>query len=295
MWPEDMLPAELPSSRILTFGYDAYVTRLTMVSTNRISNHANDLLSALANVRGSERSHTPLIFVAHSLGGLVTKDALLKSRNSPDAHLRNIFQSTKGIAFMGTPHSGSSLATWAKLPAKCLGIFKQTNTNLLSVLETDSEVLVRIQDDFLSLLRSREIGSDAINITCFYETLPLPGVGLIVAQESAVLPGFNNISIHADHREMTRFSLKTDPGFTGVVGELKRWADDSNPQPQISVSVKLSDYEMKCLHLLAYADMESRLFAIDDPEGDTCQWLFSNAKYRKWCLRQELDLSHGLL
>ena len=295
MWPEKLLPAELPDARILTFGYDAYIIRLGLVSTNRIGNHASDLLSALTSVRDSRRSQRPLIFVAHSLGGLVIKDALLKSRDSPDAHLRTVYQYTRGIAFMGTPHSGSSLAAWAKLPAKCLGAFKQTNTSLLSVLETDSEVLGRIQHDFLSMLRTREIGGDPIAITCFYESLPLPGIGLIVTPDSAILPGFNHISIHADHREMTRFSLKSDPGFVNVVGELKRWAENCRPQHQNSDSADLSTYELKCLHLLAYADMESRLYAIDDPERDTCQWLFSNSKYQQWLLRQDLDLSHGLL
>jgi hypothetical protein len=55
---------------------------------------------------------------------------------------------------MGTLHSGSSLAAWAKLPARYLRIFKQTNKSLLFVLETDSEVLNRAQDEYLSMLRT---------------------------------------------------------------------------------------------------------------------------------------------
>jgi hypothetical protein len=51
-WPKALLPLKVPNSRILTFGYDAYVSDLRdMVSKNRIGNHAYNLLSAVASYR----------------------------------------------------------------------------------------------------------------------------------------------------------------------------------------------------------------------------------------------------
>jgi len=49
-----------------------------------------------------------------------------------------------------------------------------TNTRLLEVLRRDSEVLARIQDEFLSLLRSK---GDEIKIICIYEEIPIQGIG----------------------------------------------------------------------------------------------------------------------
>ena len=102
----------------------------------------------------------------------------MASRNSADAHLQNILECTYGIIFLGTPHSGSGLARWAQLSAKSIGLIKETNPKILEVLRADSEVLARIQADFHTMMRSRaNNGHRPIAITCFYEELPLVGIG----------------------------------------------------------------------------------------------------------------------
>jgi hypothetical protein len=48
----------------------------------------------------------PLLFIAHSLGGIVIKEVLRRSRGCEiyQSHLRNIYEFTTGIIFFGTPH-----------------------------------------------------------------------------------------------------------------------------------------------------------------------------------------------
>lgn len=46
-------------------------------------------------------------FVAHSLGGLLVKEALRRSESSEEAEFKDIVKSTKGVIFLGTPHRGS--------------------------------------------------------------------------------------------------------------------------------------------------------------------------------------------
>jgi hypothetical protein len=72
-WPADLLPTKLPNSRILMFGYDTKVTKFMASATNKnsILSHSKDLLFALRRERVLNR---PLIFVAHSLGGIVLKE-----------------------------------------------------------------------------------------------------------------------------------------------------------------------------------------------------------------------------
>jgi protein SERAC1 len=51
-WPQTLLPSKIPNARILTFGYDAFVTDLRgVVSKNRIGNHAMNMLAAVATYR----------------------------------------------------------------------------------------------------------------------------------------------------------------------------------------------------------------------------------------------------
>jgi hypothetical protein len=79
-WPKDLLPTECPRARILTWGYDTVVTKGYGAATkNNIFAHARDLLYALER----EREHDiPLIFVAHSLGGIIVKEVGSGSVNS---------------------------------------------------------------------------------------------------------------------------------------------------------------------------------------------------------------------
>ena len=102
------------------------------------------------------------------------------SQQITEKHLQNVFLTTCGIIFLGTPHNGSGLAQWGKKLAKSLGVLKQTNPKIVEVLERDSEMLSRIQANFHAMIQSRnQDSSRPIQITCFYEELPLLGVGIV--------------------------------------------------------------------------------------------------------------------
>lgn len=54
----------------------------------------------------------PIVFVTHSLGGLLVKEILFTARTSGIKEWRPIAQATRGVVFFGTPHSGSAVANW---------------------------------------------------------------------------------------------------------------------------------------------------------------------------------------
>lgn len=80
-WPADLVPQDFPKLRVLTYGYDSKVTGYYASSRgkNGIFDHGNSLLNALNRER-KNLSNRPIIFVAHSLGGLVVKQALVEAR-----------------------------------------------------------------------------------------------------------------------------------------------------------------------------------------------------------------------
>jgi hypothetical protein len=226
-WPKNLLPPKLgEAARILTYGYDAYVVRRGIAGSNRLIDHATNLLHDLATDRSSSNaSSRPLILVAHSLGGLVCKKALLISRNNPEADLRGVFDCVKGTVFLGTPHKGSWMADWARIPASAIGLVKSANKSLLGILETDDEFLESIQVEFWSMVRGLRETGRRFEVACFFEELPLLGVGKVVSKESATLEGYAAFSIHANHSDMVRFASAEENGFKRLLGVLASWTE----------------------------------------------------------------------
>ncbi|KAL2016878.1 hypothetical protein VTK56DRAFT_2878 [Thermocarpiscus australiensis] len=164
-WPTDLLPASLKTehANVLVYGYNADVATASSEmspSDNFIYKHAQTLVITLTNYRktkGSERN--PIIWVAHSLGGILTKKALLYSNDVRDHHqedLRSIFVSTYGVIFLGTPHNGSKLAPWGLVLERMVDAvisrkFFQTEPVLLKTLKKDSETLQEISMHWLDI------------------------------------------------------------------------------------------------------------------------------------------------
>jgi hypothetical protein len=56
-WPKALLCQDVPDARVMSYGYDASVTKLVgPVSQNRLADHAENLLGDLANVRDKDES-----------------------------------------------------------------------------------------------------------------------------------------------------------------------------------------------------------------------------------------------
>ncbi|KAH6957872.1 Alpha/Beta hydrolase protein [Ilyonectria sp. MPI-CAGE-AT-0026] len=259
-WPKALLPPALPRARIITFGYDAYMVRSPVVSSNRLIDHATNLLADLTSDRAIHKAtHRPLIFIAHSVGGIVCKEAVLLSRNNPEVHLRSVFKFLEGIVFMGTPHRGSWMADWAKIPASALGLVRSTNKSLLDILDTNDQFLESIQLMFLAMLRELRESGRNLQVTCFVEELPLTGIGIVVPKESATFEGYNSITIHANHKDLVKFKSADDQGFKRLLGELIRWES----QISMRTSTKVSD-----------TDSESN---VDNRKAATPRYTFHNS------------------
>jgi protein SERAC1 len=110
-----------------------------------------------------------------------------------------------------------------RIPASALGFVKSTNKSLLSILQTNDQLLESIQIRFWAMIREVRESGRRLEITCFFEELPLRGVGKVVYKESATLEGYNAISIHANHSDMVKFGSMEDNGFKRLLGELIRW------------------------------------------------------------------------
>ena len=236
-WPSQLLPPviEEEKARILVYGYDADVMSFTDgVSRDKIHNHAEHLIAELcANRRIRKATERPIVFIAHSLGGLVVKRALIYSsevRGSHTEHLRSIHVSTYGILFLGTPHMGADLASWCSrlqricgvtLPAKLL----DGQPQLVTALMRNCETLLNIDRHFIQLI-------DRYHIYFFHEGKPTE-VGAtrqyIVEEDSAapVIQDVERACIQQDHARMCKFEDENTPGFSLVAEGIQRYAAEA--------------------------------------------------------------------
>lgn len=154
-WPQTLLPETVPDARIFTFGYDANIVGfLSSASQNSIHQHAQNLLSDLADLREKPaEQQTPLIFVVHSLGGIIVKDALNQSVATVGTRLKAIAPATFAICFLGTPHRGSKSASLGKMAYNVtVVVTKRPNLSLLRALERKSDALDGIGSNFSQTL-----------------------------------------------------------------------------------------------------------------------------------------------
>lgn len=236
-WPAQILPPVLidEKPRVLVYGYDADVTSFTDgASKDKIHNHAEQLIAALqSNRRIRKATERPIVWIAHSLGGLVVKRALIYSseiRGVKTEHLRSVFVSTYGILFLGTPHHGSDIAQWGNrlewicsvmLPKKIV----DTQPQLVDALKTNNETLQVIDRQFIQIM-------SRFHIYFFHEGKPtnLKGTLRFIVDETSASPTVQDVEravIQADHSHMCKFENDNAPGFDLVVEGIQRYAEQA--------------------------------------------------------------------
>ena len=224
-WPQDLLPRDCDCARILTWGYKSHVTRVyESTNKNSVFTHAKNLLFALTRERTEGR---PLIFVAHSLGGILVKEVLRRSNESTQDRVVDVVRSTSAVVFLGTPHRGSAKVAQigeAFRRAAGMALRVDSNSTILRSMGADSPELELGRESFNVLWRKYRF-----SVKTFQESKPLSGVNasilneLVVPKESSCLddPEENAETIEADHRMMCRFYGEDDPGYRQVGGELR--------------------------------------------------------------------------
>ncbi|KAG8818980.1 hypothetical protein FRC17_010639 [Serendipita sp. 399] len=230
MWLKDLLPGDFPNARILSYGYDADTRSFAKTSAQTIFHHAEAFAEALSRQRTADPER-PIIFLAHSLGGIMLKKVRSSStklgsmtdylkalvhchlRNHKSGHrLRSIVTSTVAVLFFGTPHSGANGVQLVEWMCRLLSIYRSTSNKVLKDLKKDSSALEELQANYLP-------ASEGIDTIFFYEAYETPIVGGIVPRRSAIIAGdreANVVGLNADHCQIVKFSGRDDENYRTV-------------------------------------------------------------------------------
>uniref|UniRef100_A0A0B7JPH5 Uncharacterized protein n=1 Tax=Bionectria ochroleuca TaxID=29856 RepID=A0A0B7JPH5_BIOOC len=280
VWLRDFLPSTIPEARIFTFGYSSKTTFAKTVS--EIGDFARELLERLLSVRRNLPDHRPLIFICHSLGGIIFKKSLCLAHDH-ESRYGSLLSQIKSVIFLGTPHRGSDIATWAKMLGKVSNLFisDSVRIGLLNDLEPQSRVLKDIEDQFLQ----RTVG---LQIFTFYERVKTKHIkSLVVESDSAILrlPNEVPLPLEADHRNICKFLTSSDPGYTLVLSCLEELVDQCASEQSAQQNSSPMNYT-KLLQELNPSngafDPVMKYHATPDAAPGTCDWIKQDATFLNW-------------
>jgi hypothetical protein len=119
-WPLS-LAARNPECAVWTVNYRTTILDYGFSSSLRMGllDRAAWFIDALQ--RESVAAH-PIVFIAHSLGGLIVKQALQFAHSMGGPEWQAIWKQTRAVVFLASPHDGSFLANFATAAASITGL-----------------------------------------------------------------------------------------------------------------------------------------------------------------------------
>ncbi|XP_072990041.1 uncharacterized protein [Typha latifolia] len=214
-WPREWLSADFPYARLFSVKYKTNLTQWSGASLP-LQEVSSMLLRKLVAAGIGNR---PVVFVTHSMGGLVVKQMLYQAKlNNLDKFLKNAV----GVVFYSCPHFGSKLAD---MPWRMGLVFRPAPS--IGELRSGSPRLIEL-NDFLRHLHSKGL----LEILSFCETQVTPiveGYGgwafrmEIVPIESAY-PGYGELVVleATDHINSCKPVTQTDPSYAETLEFLKK-------------------------------------------------------------------------
>jgi tetratricopeptide (TPR) repeat protein len=188
-------------------GYDAPVSRWRGTALHLTDQATNILHRLLAEPALAEE---PLVFIGHSLGGLIIKQLLRTAESMAryDARAAGLIERVGKVGFLATPHSGAGLATWGDR----LRILVRPSAATASLVRNDPN----LRD--LNIWYRNWANARGIAHLVLAETKPTSTLGLVVRPDSAD-PGLANmqlVPVSEDHRTICKPADKTQDIYVFV-------------------------------------------------------------------------------
>ncbi|KAI0466703.1 hypothetical protein F4859DRAFT_496404 [Xylaria cf. heliscus] len=320
MWIREALPRAIPMSRAILYGYDT-----TLLKSNSFQTIV-DLGSSLINQLKANGWHLagskPLVFLAHSLGGIVLKEAFSTMANG-DNQGQFILTRFLGGIFFGVPSYGMKTSHLHMM------VRGQVNEQVVEDLSTTSEYLRDLDDRFSGLVLTR-----SMRICWAYETKTSPTVErkedgsysrsgpeeILVTKESATRSHYRlrtpvTFPINENHSDMVKFR-QDDLNLHIVLSKLRGLCESQGIQsakghpkatwpnyPSYVMPGRLNRHEVEAsknmrwfldpdlrkrvigdlIKSLEVPGRDSRLETIDNQFSRTFQWVFDeDSAIAKW-------------
>jgi hypothetical protein len=234
-------------SDIYVAGYDSGIDEDGM--------DVDEVVASLKNKFDSDKvitSHRDVVFVAHSLGGIIVQRYLLTHRD--------VAQKTQPIYFFSTPETGSQLAKLTNLFSKSMVINELSSGNANDYLQNIEQEWIHAQ--FSSIKRY-----------CAYEKLPIHGI-IVVDRLSSTRNCINELPIAKDHMSIVKPCNEKDDAYIAL-----RNAILENPIPIVDKSRVISPAPLPQLANLRFEKLKPAYLQSFNNQGLTEYWIPPNEKF----------------
>ncbi|KAI1826722.1 hypothetical protein F4861DRAFT_536768 [Xylaria intraflava] len=218
-WLSDLLPSTVgfQDARIVMVNHQ---TRWdSNAAYMEFNYHASELLEHI------ERQHKanpdrPIIFIAHSFGGLLLKKALLLAKSRS----KHVAAMTRGIIFLGVPHRG----TYAAFIASCLSctaFFRGSSSSLQEFMSVDGSAILDLESEFYDgyvlpyhPYQPQPYICDVLEMRP--ERMGKFVLGPITRPKHGLLRHGRILALDTDHRGLNKFHSHSDPNFRSFLRTL---------------------------------------------------------------------------
>jgi hypothetical protein len=193
-WPA-WLGEDFPRFGVWSLGY-AVSASAWKGHTMPLYDRANNTLDLLDLEGIGQR---PIVFICHSLGGLLIKQVLRTARDAHNPTWQAIVDQTRLVVFLSTPHSGANMASWIQY----IGTLLHTT---VSVEELEAHH-PRLRE--LNTWYRDHVASLHINTFVYYEKRSTAGI--LVVDDTTADPGIAGvrpIPVDDDHRSICKPASK---------------------------------------------------------------------------------------
>lgn len=226
-WPEML-------SRDESIGVPVYVTSLAYSSdplsrASNIHEIATRLQTRLSD-KGIFQRYDRVVFITHSMGGLIAKRMLLQlNRDSPEAYSK-----VSGIFFMATPAGGAELADLAAWISKNPQFRDMASEDLNTFLQAE-------EDDWNAMLRKRTADAPFPKAFCIYEKQSIGPVVIVPRSRSQTGCDERPIAYDRNHINLVKPTSSSDEVYEYVLARVQKIARNDYVPLKVSLSLISSD------------------------------------------------------
>jgi hypothetical protein len=206
MWIRDALPSRFPGVRFIIYGYDTALSGSK--SFQVVPDIAGSLISELKANGWAAPAAKPIIFLAHSLGGVVLKQSMVMLAGS-GVRERQIIRNIKGTIFFGVPTVGMAVPDIYEM------LEDQPNTALLDYLSNRSNYIPTLEKQFDGISYTRDMV-----LFWAYETQATPSLSvrilLLIAMTSLNIFHRILVEVGSDPAQTRSWSHRSLPLAAGM-------------------------------------------------------------------------------